>query len=61
MGDRAYNAVSLMFGMAFALGVNGFVVFPNGLNMPLWLAVALTMCGLAGCIALPYFLRRAND
>ena len=55
---KIYNAIGLTSSIAFGLGINGFIPFPTGLNMPLWLAVVLTGCGIAGCIAAPYLRRR---
>jgi hypothetical protein len=54
---RTYNVLALVFAIAFALGVNGFIPSGIGWQMPLWLAVVLTGGGLAGCMALPYLRR----
>ena len=57
MSTRTYNNISLAFVMALGFGINGFIQFPEpALNMPFWLAVLLTCCGVAGV----YFLRRVR-
>ena len=54
MSKKLHERLAFLAVFAWGLGINGLIVFPTGLNMPLPLALALIGIGGLGI----YFLRR---